>query len=171
MTHGDLGLVGAMCGFSLDDAWLPPFSFGSFFFFYFFFFSFFFSGTWLLALPAPSSEEEGGEEELEEVEGWWATLDSSNCWFHCSGIVVFWTTEVEKSHTGKPIVSPGSDNVAIWGAPTSPQEEKGLGFPPRGIPWLVDSIFSTQDQRREGVMNIPFKINFRCFDTTCFFSF
>jgi len=55
--------------------------------------------------------------------------------------VVFWTTEVKKSHTGKPIVNPGSDNVAIWGAPTSPQEEKGLGFPPRGTPWLVDSIF------------------------------
>ena len=69
-------------------------------------------------------------------------------------------TEVEKSHTGKPIVSPGSDNVAIWGAPKSPQEEKGLGFPPRGIPWLVDSIFSTQDQRRKAVMNIPFKIIF-----------
>ena len=49
--------------------------------------------------------------------------------------------EVEKSHMGKPIVNPGSDNVAIWGAPTSPQEEKGLGFPPRGNPWLVDSIF------------------------------
>ena len=53
---------------------------------------------------------------------------------------MFITTEVEKSQTGKPIVNPGSDNVAMWGAPISPQEEKGLGFPPRGIPWLVDSI-------------------------------
>ena len=78
MTHGDLGLVSAMCGFSLDDTRLPPFAFGSFFFFSFFFFSFFFSGTWFLALPTPSSEEEGGEEELEEVEGWWVTLDSSS---------------------------------------------------------------------------------------------
>ena len=59
-------------------------------------------------------------------------------------------TKVEKSHTGKPIVSPESDKVAIWGGPTSPQEEKEVGFPPRGNPWLVGSIFSTQDQRRKG---------------------
>jgi len=45
------------------------------------------------------------------------------------------------SHTGKPIFNPGSDNVAIWGAPKYSQEEKGLGFPPRGTPWLVESIF------------------------------
>ena len=70
MTHADLGLVGAVCGFSLDDAWLSLFASGSFFFFSFFFFSFLFSGTWFLALPASSSEEEGGEEELDEVEGW-----------------------------------------------------------------------------------------------------
>ena len=31
MTHGDLGLDGAVCGFSLDDAWLPLFAFGSLF--------------------------------------------------------------------------------------------------------------------------------------------
>jgi len=43
-------------------------------------------------------------------------------------------TEVEKSHTDRPIVSPGRDNVAMCGAPTSPQEEKGLGFPPKGNP-------------------------------------
>jgi len=43
-------------------------------------------------------------------------------------------TEVKKSHTSRPIVIPGRDNVAIYGAPISPQEEKGLGFPPRGIP-------------------------------------
>jgi len=56
---------------------------------------------------------------------------------------VFITTEVEKSQTGRPTVNPGIDNVAMWGAPISPQEEKGLGFPPRGFPWSVDSIFST----------------------------
>jgi len=43
-------------------------------------------------------------------------------------------TKVDKSHNGRPIVIPGRDNVAIYGAPISPQEEKGLGFPPRGIP-------------------------------------
>jgi len=78
MTHGDLGLVSAVCGFSLDDTRLPPVAFGSFFFFSFFFFSFFSLGTWFLVLSVPSSEEEGREEELEEVEGWWVTLDWSN---------------------------------------------------------------------------------------------
>ena len=42
-------------------------------------------------------------------------------------------TEVENSQTGRPIVIPGRDNVAIYGAPISPQEEKGLGFPPGEI--------------------------------------
>jgi len=79
MTHGDLGLVSAVCGFSLDDVWLPIFAFGSFFFFPFFFFSFFFSLTWFLALPASSSDEEGGEGELYEVEGWGVTLVSFSC--------------------------------------------------------------------------------------------
>jgi len=69
MTHGDLGMVDAVCGFNLDDAWLPLFAFGSFFLFSFFFFSFLFSGIGFLALPASSSEEEGGDEELDEVEG------------------------------------------------------------------------------------------------------
>ena len=72
MTHGDLGLVDAVCGFSLDDTRFPPFAFGSFFFFSFFFFSFFSLGTQFFDLPVPSSEEEGGEED--EVEGWEATL-------------------------------------------------------------------------------------------------
>ena len=71
MTHGDLGLDGAVCGFSLDDAQLPLFAFGSFFFFSFFSFPFFpFLVTWFPALPASSSEEEGGEGEMDEVEGW-----------------------------------------------------------------------------------------------------
>ena len=74
MTHGDLGLVGAVCGFSLDDDLLPPLIFGSFFFFSFFFFSFFFSGTWFLAFPALPSEEEGSEEGLDEVEVWGVTF-------------------------------------------------------------------------------------------------
>ena len=73
MTQGDLGLDGAVCGFSLDDAWLPPFAFGSFFFF-----SFFFLVTWFWASPALSSEEEGGEGESDEVEGWGVTLVSSS---------------------------------------------------------------------------------------------
>ena len=79
MTHGDLGLVSAVCGVSLDAIRLPPVAFGSFFFFSFFFFSFFSLGTWFFVLPVPSSEEEGGEEELDEVEGWLATLVWSNC--------------------------------------------------------------------------------------------
>ena len=148
MTHGDLGLDGAVCGFSLDDAWFPLFAFGSFFF-SFFFFSFFFLITWFWALSTLSSEEEGEEGESNEVEGSGVTLVSSSYWFDYLGITVFWTIEVEKSHTSKPIVNPGSDNVAIWGAPTSPQEEKGLGFPPRGTPWLVDSIFINLRPTRE----------------------
>ena len=81
MTHGDLGLVSAVCGFLSDDTCLPPVAFGSFFFFSFFFFSFFSLGTWFFVLPVPSSEEEGGEED--EVEGSWATLVWSNCWLDC----------------------------------------------------------------------------------------
>ena len=69
MTHGDLGLASAVCGFLSDDTCLPPVAFGSFFFF-----SFFSLGTRFFILPVPSREEEGGEEELYEVEGWWATL-------------------------------------------------------------------------------------------------
>ena len=172
MTHGDLGLDSVVWGFSLDDTWLPPLAFGSFFFFSFFSFRFFFfSVTWSLALPDSSSEEEGGEGETDEVEGLGVTLVSSSCWLDYSGITVFWMTEVEKSQTGKPIVNPGSDNVVIWGAPTSPQEEKGLGFPPKGNPWLVDSIFLNL-KTNEGTCDvIPIKINFRRFDTTCFFNF
>ena len=75
MTHGDLGLDGAVCGFSPDDAWLPPFSIGFFFFFSFPFF--FFSVTWFLVLLASPSEEEEGEGEKNEVEGWGVTLVSS----------------------------------------------------------------------------------------------
>ena len=70
-------------------------------------------------------------------------LVSSSCWLDCSGIMEFRTTEVEKSHIGKPIVNPGSDNVAIWGAPTSLQEEKGLGFPKGEILGWWTPFFST----------------------------
>ena len=76
MTHGDLGLDGAVCGFSLDDAWLPLFAIGSFFFFSFP--CFFFSVTWLLVLLYLPSEEEEGEGETNEVEGWGETLVSSS---------------------------------------------------------------------------------------------
>ena len=74
MTHGDLGLDGAMCGFSLDDARLPLFAFGSFFFFSFISFLV----TLFSAFPASSSKEEGGEGETDEVEGWGVTLVSSS---------------------------------------------------------------------------------------------
>ena len=77
MTHGDLGLDGAVCGFSLDDARLPLFAVGSFFFFSFPFF--FFSVTWFLVLLSLPSEEEEGEGETKEVEGWGGTLVSSSC--------------------------------------------------------------------------------------------
>jgi len=68
MTHGDLGLDGAVCGFSLNDAWLPPFAVGFFFFFSFPFF--FFSVTWFLVLLVSPNEEEEGEGETNEIEGW-----------------------------------------------------------------------------------------------------
>ena len=77
MTHGDLGLDGAVCGFSPDDAWFPPFTIGFFFFFSFPFF--FFSVTWFLVLLVSPSEEEEGEGETNEVEGGGATLVSSGC--------------------------------------------------------------------------------------------
>ena len=67
MTHGDLGLDGAVCGFLPNNAWFPPFADGFFFFF---------SVTWLLASP---SEEEEGEGEMNEVEGWGVTLISFGC--------------------------------------------------------------------------------------------
>ena len=79
MTHGDLGLVCAMCVFLLDDAWFPPFTVGFFFFFSFPFF--FFSVTWFLALLDSQSEEEEGEGETNKVEGGGVTSVSSGCWF------------------------------------------------------------------------------------------
>lgn len=45
------------------------------------------------------------------------------------------------NQTGKPMVKPGRDNVAIYGAPMFPKRGKGLGFPSKGIPWSVDSGF------------------------------
>ena len=75
MTHGDLGLEGTMCGFSPDDARLPPLVIGFLFFFSFPFF--FFSVTLFLALLASPSKEEEGEGETNEVEGWGET--SSGC--------------------------------------------------------------------------------------------
>ena len=77
MTHGDLGLDCAVCGFSPNDAWLPPFAIG--FFFFFSFPLFFFLVTWFLVLLASPSEEEEGEGETNEVEGWGETLVSSGC--------------------------------------------------------------------------------------------
>ena len=77
MTHGDLGLDGAVCGFLPDDAWLPPFIIGFFFFFSFPFF--FFLVTWFLVLPASPSKEEEGKGETNEVECGGVTLVSSGC--------------------------------------------------------------------------------------------
>ena len=77
MTHGHLGLDGALCGFLLDDARLPLFAIGSFFFFSFPFF--FFSVTWFLVLLSSPSEEEEGEGETNEVEGRGVTLVSFGC--------------------------------------------------------------------------------------------
>lgn len=88
----------------------------------------FFSSTWLLTLLFSPSEEEEGEGGTNEEEGEGSTSVSTGCWFDCWGITIFWMTEVDNSHTGRPIVSPGRDNVAIWGAPIFPQEVKGLGF-------------------------------------------
>ena len=68
MTHGDLGLEGAVCGFSPDDVQFPPFAV-EFFFFFFSFPFFFFSVTWFLVLLISPSEEEKGERETNKVEG------------------------------------------------------------------------------------------------------
>ena len=77
MTHGDLGLDGAVCGFWLDDVRLPLFVVGSFFFFSFPFF--FFLVTWFLVLLSSPREEEEGEGEKNEVQGWGVTLVSPSC--------------------------------------------------------------------------------------------
>jgi len=76
MTHGVLGLVGAVCGFSLCNILLPPLLLGSFCFFSFFFLSFFPLGTGFFAFPALPSEEEGSEEDLDEVEALGTTCGS-----------------------------------------------------------------------------------------------
>ena len=145
IMHGSLGLKSLVCGCSPDAAWLLP-CLTDFFFFSFPFF--FFSITWLLAsLFSPSEEEEGEGEKIEEGDKGSTSVSTSH-WFNCWGVMAFWTTEVENSHTGGPIVIPGRDNVAIYGAPIFSKEENGLGFPSRVIPWLVDSINSTKDQRR-----------------------
>ena len=78
MTHGYLDLEGAVCGFLLGDAWLPPFAIGFFFFFFSFPF-FFFSVTWFLVLLVSPSEEEEVEGEKNEVEGGGETSVSSGC--------------------------------------------------------------------------------------------
>ena len=49
------------------------------------------------------------------------------------------TTEVENNHTGKLMVNPGKDNVAIYGASTFPNEGNGPGFPSGGRPFPVYS--------------------------------
>jgi len=68
MTHGNLGLDGALCLFSPNDVKLPPFTIGFFFFF---------SVTWFLVLLASPRKEEEGEGETNEVEGGGKTSVSS----------------------------------------------------------------------------------------------
>ena len=90
------------------------------------------------------SPGEGGEEE-EEIgeEGVGSTLESS-----CRGsdegdggtrVMTLRTTDVENNQTGKLMVNPGKDSVAIYGAPTFPKEGNRPGFPSGGRPWPVDS--------------------------------
>ena len=107
---------------------------------FFFFFIFFFLGSWLLNVKL--SPGEGGEEEETREEGVGSTLESS-----CRGsdkvdggmgVMILGNTEVENNHTGKPMVNPGKDNVAIYEAPTFPNGGSGLGFPSGGRPWPVD---------------------------------
>lgn len=112
------------------------------FFFFFIIFFFFFLVSWLLDVKL--SPGEGGEEEEETgEEGVGSTLESS-----CrgldeegggTGVMTLETTEVENYHTGKPMVNPGKDNVAIYGAPTFPKCRNGPGFPFGGRPGPVDS--------------------------------
>ena len=52
---------------------------------------------------------------------------------------MFETTGVENNQTDRPMVNPRRENVAIYEAPTFPNEGKGPGFPSDGIPWLVNS--------------------------------
>ena len=49
------------------------------------------------------------------------------------------TSEVENNQTGRPMVNPGKDNVAMYEAPAFPKEGNGPGFPSRGRPWPIDS--------------------------------
>ena len=49
------------------------------------------------------------------------------------------STEVENNYTGKLMVNPGKDNVAIYGALKFPKEGNGLGFPSGERTCPVDS--------------------------------
>jgi len=111
-------------------------------FFFFIIFFFFFLVSWLLDVKL--SPGEGGEEEEETgEEGVGSTLEStcrgSNEGDGGTGVMTLGTTEVENNHMGKPMVNPGKDNVAIYGALTFLNEGNGLGFPSGGKPWTVDS--------------------------------
>lgn len=50
------------------------------------------------------------------------------------------TTKVENNHTGKPMVNPINDNVAIYGAPAFPKGGNGPGFPSGGRPVFHCSV-------------------------------
>jgi len=44
------------------------------------------------------------------------------------------TTKVENNQTGRPMVNPGKDSVAIYGEPVFPKGGNGPGFPSGGRP-------------------------------------
>jgi len=55
------------------------------------------------------------------------------------GVMTLGTTEVENNQMGRPMVNPGKDNIAMYGALTFPKGRNEPGFPSGGRPWLVDS--------------------------------
>ena len=86
--------------------------------FFFLVFVFFFLATWLVKSKVSPGEVEDEDAAIGE-EGKGSTLESTWC---CSGggggggtiVITLETTEFENNHTGKPMVNPGKDNVAIY---------------------------------------------------------
>ena len=66
-----------------------------------------------MSILSPGEEEEGEEETIDE-EGKGSNLGSTGGWF-CLVVGIFscGVKEVENNHTGKPMVSPRRDKVAI----------------------------------------------------------
>ena len=100
-------------------------------------FFFFFLVSWLLNVEL-SPGEVGDEDEETGEEGAGSTLESS-CHDSNEGeggtrVMKLGTTEVENNQTGKPMVNPGKDSVAIYGALAFPKGGNGPGFPSGGRP-------------------------------------